>query len=134
MSRPESPATNVTIVATRRRGAWIAAIGTALAVLSCYGTLVVVTGLSALGLSLAVNEQAWAGAIAAFSMIAFLGVAVASWRAGPLWALLLAGAGFGAILWVMFVSYGRAVELAGFVGLVTGAIAAWRAQRQHRRA
>lgn len=111
-------------------GAWIASVGTALALLSCYGTLVLVAGLSALGVSLAIDEQVWAGAISMSALVAFVGIALGFRRNRATWPIVIGAIGLAAILWAMLASYDRAVELAGFAALIAGAVGTWRAQRR----
>src|SRR5262249_35136550 len=45
-----------------------------LSILSCYGTLGVITGLSLMGVTLAVNVHVWAAAIMVFALLAVLGL------------------------------------------------------------
>ena len=103
------------------RGAWIAFVGTALALVSCYGTLVLVAGLSALGVSLAIDEQVWASAISIFALVAFIGISLGFQRNRERWPIVIGDIGLAAILWAMLASYDRAVELAGFAALIAGA-------------
>ncbi len=115
-----------------RRMDWLAAAGTVLAILACYGTLAVIGALSLMGISLAVNEGVWAGAIVLFALVAFAGI-VLGWRGhrvvGP---LLLGVVGAGLVVYAMGVSYSRIVEIAGFVALVVAALWDWRAKRAAR--
>ena len=96
---------------------------TIVVIVSCYGTALVATLLSLLGISFA---------IVFFTALAFLAVAV-SYRhhrkAGP---VVLAALGLALILWVMYGSYNAVTELAGFALLVGGAASDWRA-RAHRK-
>ena len=57
-------------------GTLLAAAGTILAILAYYGTLLLVAVLSALGVTLAVDDGAWAGAIVFFALLATAGLAV----------------------------------------------------------
>lgn len=115
-----------------RRLDWLAGLGALLAILACYGTPAVVGALSLLGVSVAVDEGVWAGAITAFALVALAGIVV-GWRghrvAGP---LVLGVVGAGLVVWAMGVSYSRAVEIAGFVALVAAAVWDWRAKRAGR--
>ncbi len=111
---------------------WLAGAGTVLAVLACYGTLAVVSGLSLLGVSLAVHEGAWAVVIGVFAVVALLGIGVGYRHhrvAGP---LVIAAVGTALVLWAMAVSYDRALEIAGFAGLILAAIWDWRVKRHSR--
>jgi len=108
---------------------WLAGFGTILAILACYGTLAVIGALSLMGISLAVNEVVWAGAIVLFALVALAGI-VLGWRghgvAGP---LVLGVIGAGLVIYAMGVSYSRIVEIVGFVALVAAAAWDWRAKR-----
>jgi hypothetical protein len=42
---------------------WLAGVTTLLAILACYGTIVLIGALSLLGMTLALHEGAWAGAV-----------------------------------------------------------------------
>lgn len=114
--------------ATRRLD-WLASLGTILAFLACYGTLAVIGALSLMGISLAVNEGVWAGAIVLFALVALVGI-VLGWRghrvAGP---LVLGVVGAGLVIYAMGVSYSRVVEIVGFVALIVAAVWDWRAKR-----
>ena len=107
----------------------IAAVGTGLALLSCYGTLALVAVLSALGVSLAVDEKAWAGAISIFAVVAFAGVALGFRRSRVAWPVAVGAIGLAAVLWAMLISYSWTVELAGFAALAAAAAGAWRGRR-----
>ncbi len=114
--------------AWRRRGLWgILALGAA--TLACYGTLALVVLLSATGVSLAVNEGAWAGAITLFAALT-AAVVVAGWRKhGSIFPTAPGLLGFGLIAYAMWVDYSLAVELAGFALLATAAIWDYRLRR-----
>ncbi len=117
--------------ATPRFG-WLAGAGTVLAIAACYGTLATVSVLSLLGVTLVINPGVWAGAISLFAVLALFGVLL-SYRQhrvrGP---LTIAALGAGLILWAMFGSYSRIVELIGFAGLITGSIWDWRLKKCER--
>jgi hypothetical protein len=117
------------------RSSWLAGAGAILSILACYGTIALIAILSLMGISLAVNEQAWAAAIVAFAILALLGVALGyrfHRNFGP-----LAVAALGALL-IVLAMYGsgflssaaglnpRAVELLGFAALLLAAIWDWR--------
>ncbi|TDR52319.1 MerC mercury resistance protein [Halomonas ventosae] len=113
----------------QRRGLLgIAALG--LALLSCYGTLGLVALLSLLGLGLALDEGAWALAIAGFVVLTLAALAAGLRRHRTPGPLLLATAGGGLIFHALFIAYHPLVELAGFLML---AIAALRDRRARRR-
>jgi Flp pilus assembly protein TadB len=119
----------------RQQLAWLAAAGTLLSIFSCYGTLGIITGLSVMGITLAVNVHVWAVVIVAFALMAVLGLALGYRRHRSRGALVL---GIVAALVVIFSLYGSqvirtilgmprdAVEIVGFAGLVAAAIWDWR--------
>ncbi len=109
---------------------WFPGIATVLAIVTCYGTLLVVGTLSLLGVTLVVNQDAWAGAISVFAVLAVVGVALGYRRHHVIGPLVIAAIGAVIILWVMFGVYSRALEVAGFAGLVIAAIWDWRMQRR----
>ncbi len=114
------------------RGKWLAPACTILAVLACYGTLATVAVLSLMGITLAINEGIWAGAIVVFALLALTGL-VLSWRHHrALSPLLLGVAGAGMIVFTMTVSYNQPIEIAGFVLLVLAAFLDWRAKQSAR--
>lgn len=106
----------------------IAALG--LALLSCYGTLALAALLPLLGLGLALDDGAWAVAIAAFVVLTLAALAAGQRRHGAPGPLLLGIAGGGLILQALFIAYHPLVELAGFLLL---AIAALRDRQARRR-
>jgi hypothetical protein len=117
--------------ATPRFG-WLAGAGTVLSITACYGTLAVVSVLSLLGVTLAINPGVWAGAISLFALLALGGVALSYRRhriGGP---LAIAAIGAALVVWAMVGSYSRIAELAGFAGLITAAIWDWRLQKCER--
>jgi len=119
--------------ATPRFG-WLAGAGTVLAIAACYGTMATIGVLSLLGVTLAINKGVWAGAISLFALLALFGVLL-SYRQhrvrGP---LTIAAVGTVLVLWAMFGSYNRIVEIVGFSGLITAAIWDWRLKKCERAA
>ncbi len=116
------------------RTAWLPGAATALAIFSCYGTTLLIGLLSLLGISLAVDQRAWAGAIGVFSLLAAIAIAVSYRRhrvSGP---AISAAVGLVLILWVMYGSYSRVVELVGFAFLAVATLWDWRARSSHRAA
>lgn len=101
---------------------WLPGVATILAILTCYGTTLVIVLLSLLGISIAVNEQAWAGAISAFAALATIAIAAAYRRHRSIWPTAIAVLGLALILWAMYGSYSRVIELAGFIGLTAGTL------------
>ncbi len=114
------------------RFGWLAGAGTLLSIAACYGTMAIVTLLSLLGVTLAINKGVWAGAISLFALLALLGV-VLSYRQhrvkGP---LVIAALGAILVLWAMFGSYSRIVEIMGFAGLITATVWDWRLKKCER--
>jgi rhodanese-related sulfurtransferase len=106
---------------------WFPRAATALAVLSCYGTTVLIGLLSLLGVTLAIDESVWAGAIAFFAALATAAIAMSYRRHRIVGPTVVAALGLGLILWAMFGSYSRVVELVGFVLLIAAALWDWRA-------
>jgi rhodanese-related sulfurtransferase len=101
---------------------WLPGVATILAVLACYGTTLVVVLLSLLGVSIAVNERAWAGAISAFAALATIAIAVSYRRHRSIWPTVIAVSGLALILWAMYGSYSRVIELAGFICLIAATL------------
>jgi rhodanese-related sulfurtransferase len=100
---------------------------TALAVLSCYGTTVLIGMLSLLGVSLALDEGVWAGAISVFAALATIAIAVSYRRHRTIGPTVVAAIGLGLILWAIYDSYSRVIELTGFVLLIVATLWDWRA-------
>lgn len=105
----------------------MARVATVLAILSCYGTTVLIGLLSLLGISLAIDERAWAGAISLFAVLAALGIASSYRRHRSIWPSVIAAFGLALILWAMYGSYSRVIELAGFALLIAATLWDWRA-------
>lgn len=107
---------------TLRKASWLPGAATALAILACYGTTLIVVLLSLLGISIAVNEHAWAGAISAFAALATVAIAASCLRHRAIRPMIIAVPGLVLILWAMYGSYSRAMELAGFICLVAATV------------
>jgi len=105
---------------------WLASIATALSLIACYGTLAVIGILGVLGISIALNETLWAGAIVAFAALAVGGLGFGLARHRQPWPILVGGFGAAAIGYAMYVQYDRLIELAGFVLLCLAAYWNWR--------
>ena len=111
---------------------WLAPLATFLAILACYGTLLILGMLAMMGIGIVVHEGLWAGAIVLFALLALAGIVLGWLRHRALPPLLLGLAGAGLVLWAMGVSYSRPVEITGFVFLILGAVLDWRAKRGNR--
>ncbi|MDX2156113.1 MAG: MerC family mercury resistance protein [Hyphomicrobiaceae bacterium] len=115
------------------RRIWLPGAATALAALSCYGTTALIAVLSALGVSLALDERVWAGAISVFASIAAVTIAASYPRRRAIGPPIIAAIGLGLVLWAMYGSYSRLAELAGFACLATAAVWHWRIGRDQAR-
>lgn len=105
---------------------WIPRAATVLAILTCYGTTLLIGLLSLLGVTLAVHEGLWAGAIAAFAALAAIAMAVSYRRHRVIGPTVVAVVGTALILWAMFGSYNRFIELVGFALLIAATLWDWR--------
>lgn len=118
--------------ATPRLG-WLPGAGTILSIAACYGTLATISVLSLLGVTVVINPGVWAGAISLFAVLAVVGLAVSYWRHRIVGPLVVAALAAALIIWVMFGSYSRVMELLGFAGLGTAAIWDWHLKKcEHR--
>ncbi|MPZ30236.1 MAG: MerC family mercury resistance protein [Rhodospirillales bacterium] len=109
------------------KASWLPSAATALAILSCYGTTALIGLLSLLGVTLVIDEGVWVGAIAIFAALATVAVAMSYRRHRIIGPTVVAALGLGLILWAMFGSYSRVIELVGFVLLIAAALWDWRA-------
>ena len=108
---------------------WLPAIATAGSIIACYGTLAVLALLSLMGIGIAVNDGAWAGAISVFAVLAALAIAFGYRRHGQAVPVGLAVAGAALVLWAMYGDYSRTVEIAGFAALAAATLLDWRTKR-----
>ncbi len=93
-----------------------------LSVVVCYGTLALVTLLALVGVTLTINEGAWATAIVVLAWIAVLAIGVNIRRHRNFGPFVLADIGALLVSWVMFVDYSRTLEIVGFALLIVAAI------------
>jgi arsenite methyltransferase len=114
------------------KAAWLPGAATALAIFSCYGTTLLIGLLSLLGISLAVDQRAWGGAIGVLSLLAVIAIAVSYRRHRVVGSAISAATGLVLVLWVMYGSYSRVIELLGFAFLVAATVWDWRARSSHR--
>ena len=92
---------------------------TALAIVSCYGTLMLIGVLSLLGVSLAAEGRAWArGAVVLFAALATVGIAASSAAHRRFAPVVLSGIGFLLTSWATYGFHSRLVEAVGFVLLI----------------
>jgi len=108
---------------------WLAGTGVILSLVACYGTLATVGLLSLLGVTLVINSTVWASAISLFALLAVVGVLVSYRRHHMVAPPVIAIIGAALIIWAMFVSFNRVIELTGFAGLLVAAIWDWRAKK-----
>lgn len=112
------------------RSRWFAVASLIAGLLACYGTLALVGLLSVLGISIAINAAAWAGAIVVFAGLTAFGIALGMrlhQRPAP---FVLALLGFVLIAWTMLGRYGRTSEITGFATLAAATAWDWRARRR----
>jgi rhodanese-related sulfurtransferase len=109
---------------------WLPGAATALAIISCYGTALLVAALSLLGVSVAVNERAWAGAISVFAGLAVILIGLSGWKRRILGPTVVGVVGLAFILWAMYGAYSRLAEILGFALLVAATL--WEL-RSHQR-
>ncbi len=107
----------------------LASIGTLLSLITCYGTLALVSILSALGLTIAINNAIWAGAIVVFAIIAVIGLAFGLSRHHRLSPFIMGILGTDLIIYTMLAEYSRVIELSGFALLALAAFLDWRIKR-----
>ncbi len=111
-----------------RKATWLPGTATILAILACYGTTLIIGLLSLLGIALTVNERAWAGTISLFAALSAIAIVASYRRHRSIWPTIAALPGLALILWAMYGSYSRSIELAGFVLLIAATLLDWRAR------
>jgi arsenite methyltransferase len=82
-----------------------------------------------MGVTIAVNEAAWAGAIVLFAGVALIAVFLRWWMHRRHLPIILAAIGFLLIAYAMFVSYSAITEFVGFATLCAGTLIDWRLWR-----
>ncbi|GMQ96221.1 MAG: hypothetical protein BMS9Abin14_747 [Gammaproteobacteria bacterium] len=97
-------------------------VAVVLSVVVCYGTLALVTLLTLVGITLTINEGAWATAIVVLAWIAVLAMGVNMRRHRSFGPFILADIGALMVSWVMFVDYSRTMEIVGFALLIVAAV------------
>ena len=127
----------VQMTSSWRRLTWLPAAATLLSICSCKGTLIIIAGLSLMGVTLSINVHLWAAAIVAFAIVAVFGLALGYRQHRTSGALVL---GIAGALIVIFSLYGSqpirmmgvprdAVEIVGFAALVAAAVWDWRLKK-----
>jgi rhodanese-related sulfurtransferase len=101
---------------------WLPGAATALAILSCYGTGLLLGVLSLLGFSGALNEKVWAGTISVLALLAAALIAASSLRRRIAYPAIVAVLGFLLILWTMYGASSHILELIGFALLIAAAV------------
>jgi len=114
------------------RSSRLAGIGTLLSLVTCYGTLGLISLLGALGIAIAVDNSIWAGTIVVFALLAVIGLALGLLRHKKPWPLLIGGLGAAIIAYAMYVQYDRLIEISGFVFLSLAALLDWRLKNTGR--
>lgn len=104
----------------------LAAVGTVLSLLTCYGTLALIGVLGMLGIVISFNNTVWAGAIVAFAVLAVIGLGLSLTQHHKPWPVLLGTLGAAVLVYVMFVQYDRMIEILGFIFLSAAAFWDWR--------
>lgn len=112
------------------RLSWLGSVTSLLAVATCYGTLVAVVLLSAIGVSVDLNEGLFVRIVTGLLVVALFGMTY-SFRLhrspGP---LVLSVAAAGLLIWVFYGTYSQVLEIIGFVGLVVASIWDFRVKRR----
>jgi len=108
------------------RLAWLPGAATVCSILACYGTLALVSVLALLGISISLNDGAWAGAISFFAALAAVGIGINYRRHRSIGPLVLACIGALLVIWTMFGSFNRVIEIAGFVALLGASLWDWK--------
>jgi rhodanese-related sulfurtransferase len=111
---------------------WASGAATVLAILSCYGMTLLIGLLSLLGISLVVDERAWAGAISVFALLAVIAIATSYLRHRIIGPAISAAIGLALILSVMYGSYSSGLEFLGFAFLVVATLWDWRVRGSRR--
>lgn len=101
---------------------WSPFAGVVLAILSCYGTIAVVSVLALFGMTVTINGTAWSLAIVAFAALAVIGLTRHYGRHRHVGPLVLGASGLLALTWVMFGTHNKVLELAAFAALFIAAI------------
>ena len=129
--RSSKEATMAEMSSSRQSWGWLPTGASILSILSCYGTLGVITALSATGVTLNLNVHVWAFVIVAFALLAVVGLVLGRRTHGSIGPLVV---GMIGALVVIFAMYGSgiiqtilrvprdAVEIVGFAVLLAGAI------------
>jgi len=102
-----------------------------LALVACYGTLALVTGVALLGFAVPIDAGMWAIAITVLFAVSTVIVALGFKAHGVPWPALTAIVGLLLISWVMFGTYNAVVEIGSFVLLFAAALWDRSLRRRH---
>ncbi len=105
----------------QRRGLW-GTTSLVMAVIACYGTLALAAVMGMLGISMAVNEGIWAGAIILFAILACGVIALGMRKHHSPKPVIVAIIGTAILVYTMYINYQIVTEIAGFIVL---SIATW---------
>lgn len=92
-----------------------------LALVACYGTLLIMGLLAVSGLGISLNETVWAGAILVFVVLAAAVIVAGRRRHRKTGPAIMGCAGAAVIGYALLIDYQFLIELTGFVLLATGA-------------
>lgn len=107
----------------------LARIGTVLSLITCYGTLALVSILGALGIAITINDAIWSGAIVVFAIIAVIGLAFGLSRHHRFFPFIIGILGADFIIYTMLAEYSHVIALSGFALLALAAFLDWRIKR-----
>lgn len=104
----------------QRRGLW-GTVSLGMAAITCYGTLALVGIMSAMGVSMAVDENIWAGSIILFAVVACAVIALGLRKHRSARPLIVGLAGTGVLIYTMYIDYSVITEIIGFtiLGIAT---------------
>jgi hypothetical protein len=111
--------------------AWLPVVSTLFSVLACYGTLVIVAALGALGIAVAINDAVWAAVIVGFASAAVLGLAASIRCHQRHWPLAMGLVGLAALIYAFYIDYHRMTELVGLALLIAAAAWDWHLRRRN---
>lgn len=114
----------------QRKSDWMAPVAAALALIACYGTLAAVGLLGALGVTIVLNQNVWAGVIVVFAWLSLLALWPGWRRHGLLLPIVIAAIGVVMITFTMTAVYEHAIEIAGFAFLCAGTYLDWRGKHR----
>ncbi|WP_111748556.1 MerC family mercury resistance protein [Salinisphaera orenii] len=93
---------------------WVAGLATALSLVACYGTLITIAILGALGVAVSVDGTIWSGAIIGLALAAVGGLALGVSRHQKIRPVVTGGFGVVILSYAFYVRYSHWTELVGF--------------------